>query len=109
MGERPGAGTDTSKAGGGPQDEQRHHASDQPLSHPKLSSLPDDIRRRIEAVQEKSGFVPNVFLVLARRPTNSALFFAYHDALMDKPGGLSKAEREMIVVATSAANSASTA
>ncbi len=71
---------------------------------PKFSSLPDDIRRRIEAVQEKSGFVPNVFLVLARRPDEFRAFFAYHDALMDKPGGLSKAEREMIVVATSAAN-----
>ncbi len=52
---------------------------------PKLSSLPDDIRRRIEAVQEKSGFVPNVFLVLARRPDEFRAFFAYHDALMDKP------------------------
>ena len=55
-------------------------------------------------MQEKSGFVPNVFLVLARRPDEFRAFFAYHDALMDKPGGLTKAEREMIVVATSAAN-----
>ncbi|MET3613389.1 putative peroxidase-related enzyme [Rhizobium aquaticum] len=71
---------------------------------PALSSLPVDIRERIEAVQEKSGFVPNVFLVLARRPEEFRAFFAYHDALMDKPGNLTKAEREMIVVATSAAN-----
>jgi uncharacterized peroxidase-related enzyme len=66
--------------------------------------LPDDIRARILAVQEKSGFIPNVFLVLARRPDEFRAFFAYHDALMEKPGGLTKAEREMIVVATSGAN-----
>jgi uncharacterized peroxidase-related enzyme len=71
---------------------------------PDLVDLPDDIRTRILAVQEKSGFVPNVFLVLARRPDEFRAFFAYHDALMEKPGGLSKAEREMIVVATSNAN-----
>lgn len=71
---------------------------------PALAALPDDIRARIENVQEKSGFVPNIFLVLARRPDEFRAFFAYHDALMDKAGGLSKAEREMIVVATSAAN-----
>ncbi|MDB5549228.1 MAG: alkylhydroperoxidase [Tardiphaga sp.] len=71
---------------------------------PAIASLPDDIRARILAVQEKSGFVPNVFLVLASRPDEFRAFFAYHDALMDKDGGLSKAEREMIVVATSAAN-----
>ena len=71
---------------------------------PPLDKLPDDIRTRILAVQEKSGFVPNVFLTLARRPDEFRAFFAYHDALMDKEGGLSKAEREMIVVATSAAN-----
>jgi uncharacterized peroxidase-related enzyme len=71
---------------------------------PELESLPDDIRERILAVQEKSGFIPNVFLVLARRPDEFRAFFAYHDALMEKPGGLSKAEREMIVVATSGAN-----
>jgi uncharacterized peroxidase-related enzyme len=71
---------------------------------PALADLPKDIRARIEVVQEKSGFVPNVFLVLAHRPDEFRAFFAYHDALMDKPGGLSKAEREMIVVATSAAN-----
>ena len=71
---------------------------------PALTDLPDDIRQRILAVQEKSGFVPNVFLLLARRPDEFRAFFAYHDALMDKPGGLTKAEREMIVVATSAPN-----
>jgi len=71
---------------------------------PPLGDLPDDIRQRILAVQEKSGFVPNVFLVLAHRPDEFRAFFAYHDALMDKPGGLTKAEREMIVVATSGAN-----
>ena len=71
---------------------------------PELAGLPEDIRARILTVQEKSGFVPNVFLVLARRPDEFRAFFAYHDALMDKPGGLTKAEREMIVVATSAAN-----
>lgn len=71
---------------------------------PALENLPEDVRARILAVQEKSGFVPNVFLVLAHRPEEFRAFFAYHDALMDKPGGLTKAEREMIVVATSAAN-----
>ena len=71
---------------------------------PKLDDLPQDLRARILAVQEKSGFVPNVFLVLAHRPDEFRAFFAYHDALMDKPGGLTKAEREMIVVATSVAN-----
>ncbi|MEM7079896.1 MAG: peroxidase-related enzyme [Pseudomonadota bacterium] len=71
---------------------------------PKLDDLPQDIRARIEGVQEKSGFVPNVFLALAARPDEFRAFFAYHDALMDKEGGLSKAEREMIVVATSSAN-----
>jgi len=71
---------------------------------PELKDLPQDIRNRILQVQEKSGFVPNVFLVLARRPEEFRAFFAYHDALMEKEGGLSKAEREMIVVATSGAN-----
>jgi uncharacterized peroxidase-related enzyme len=71
---------------------------------PDLASLPSDIRDRIVAVQEKSGFVPNVFLTLAHRPEEFRAFFAYHDALMEKDGGLSKAEREMIVVATSGAN-----
>jgi len=68
-----------------------------------LESLPGDLRERILAVQEKTGFVPNVFLKLARRPAEFRAFFAYHDALMDRPGGLSKGERELIVVATSAA------
>jgi len=71
---------------------------------PALDTLPEDIRTRLLAVQEKSGFVPNVFLVLAYRPDEFRAFFAYHDALMEKDSGLSKAEREMIVVATSAAN-----
>jgi uncharacterized peroxidase-related enzyme len=71
---------------------------------PALDKLPDDIRDRILAVQEKSGFVPNVFLTLAYRPDEFRAFFAYHDALMEKDGGLTKAEREMIVVATSSAN-----
>ncbi|KUY97925.1 MULTISPECIES: peroxidase-related enzyme [unclassified Burkholderia] len=71
---------------------------------PALEDLPDDIRERIAAVQEKSGFVPNVFLTLAHRPDEFRAFMAYHDALMDKPGNLTKAEREMIVVATSSAN-----
>ncbi len=71
---------------------------------PPLAEMPEDIRSRIEGVQEKSGFVPNVFLALAARPDEFRAFFAYHDALMEKDSGLSKAEREMIVVATSAAN-----
>lgn len=71
---------------------------------PALEEMPDDVRARIEAVQEKSGFVPNVFLVLANRPEEFRAFFAHHDALMEKDSGLSKGEREMIVVATSAAN-----
>jgi len=71
---------------------------------PALGDLPDDIRARILEVQEKAGFVPNVFLTLAHRPDEFRAFFAYHDALMLKEGGLSKAEREMIVVATSGAN-----
>ena len=71
---------------------------------PPLAQLPDDIRARIAAVQEKAGFVPNVFLALAHRPEEFRAFFAYHDALMEKQSGLTKAEREMIVVATSSAN-----
>ena len=71
---------------------------------PAIDALPDDIRTRLLAVQEKSGFVPNVFLTLAHRPDEFRAFFAYHDALMEKDGGLTKAEREMIVVATSSAN-----
>ncbi len=74
-----------------------------PLS--ELNDLPDDIRATILAVQEKAGFVPNVFITLARRPAEFRAFFAYHDALMLKEGGnLSKADREMIVTATSAKN-----
>ncbi|MGE0873397.1 MAG: peroxidase-related enzyme [Burkholderiales bacterium] len=71
---------------------------------PELKDLPEDIRSRILAVQEKAGFVPNVFLALAHRPDEWRAFVAYHDALMEKEGGLTKAEREMIVVATSGAN-----
>jgi uncharacterized peroxidase-related enzyme len=71
---------------------------------PELKDLPQDIRERILAVQEKAGFIPNVFLALAHRPEEFRAFFAYHDALMEKEGGLSRAEREMIVVATSAIN-----
>lgn len=81
--------------------------SDFPISRfsvPALGDLPEDIRARIEAVQEKSGFVPNVFLALAHRPDEFRAFFAHHDALMERDSGLTKAEREMIVVATSAAN-----
>ncbi len=80
---------------------------EQPISRfpvPALADLPEDVRARILAVQEKSGFVPNVFLTLAHRPDEFRAFFAYHDALMEKESGLSKAEREMIIVATSGAN-----
>ena len=71
---------------------------------PELKDLPQDMRSRILEVQEKAGFVPNVFLALAHRPAEFRAFFAYHDALIEKEGGLTKAEREMIVVATSGAN-----
>jgi len=72
---------------------------------PDLDNLPADIRQRFDEVQEKAGFIPNIFLVLARRPDEFRAFFAYHDTLMDKETpGLSMAEREMIVVATSARN-----
>ena len=72
---------------------------------PELSNLPEDIRERITEVHDKSGFIPNVFLALAHRPAEFRAFFAYHDALMEKDSpGLSKAEREMIVVTTSARN-----
>jgi uncharacterized peroxidase-related enzyme len=79
----------------------------QPISRfpvPAIEGLPDDMRSRILEVQEKSGFVPNVFLTLAHRPDEFRAFFAYHDALMLRPSGLSKGEKEMIVVATSGAN-----
>ena len=72
---------------------------------PAIDGLPDDVRARIVEVQEKSGFVPNVFLALAHRPDEFRAFFAYHDALLLKEGGhLTKGEREMIIVATSGAN-----
>lgn len=71
---------------------------------PELADMPEDVQKRILSVQEKSGFVPNVFLALAHRPDEFRAFFAYHDALMERESGLSKAEREMIVVATSGAN-----
>jgi uncharacterized peroxidase-related enzyme len=81
--------------------------TDRPISRfpvPDLPDMPEDIRARILAVQEKAGFVPNIFLALAHRPDEFRAFFAYHDALMERDGGLTKAEREMIVVATSGAN-----
>jgi uncharacterized peroxidase-related enzyme len=81
--------------------------ADFPISRfpvPELSDLPNDIHERLLAIQEKSGFVPNVFLALAHRPEEFRAFFAYHDALMEKPSGLTKGEREMIVVATSGLN-----
>ena len=81
--------------------------SKQPISRfpiPALDAMPADVRERIEGVAEKAGFIPNVFLALAHRPEEFRAFFAHHDALMEKEGGLSLAEREMIVVATSAAN-----
>ena len=71
---------------------------------PDINKLPDDIKERIVEVQEKSGFIPNVFLALTHRPDEFRAFFAYHDALMVKDSGLSKGEREMIVVATSGLN-----
>ena len=71
---------------------------------PDLEDIPEDIRVRIVAVQEKTGFVPNVFLALAHRPKELRAFFAYHDTLMEGESGLSKADKEMIVVATSAEN-----
>ena len=71
---------------------------------PSLDALPEDLRARILAVQEKAGFVPNIFLALAHRPDEARAFFDYHDALMLRESGLTKGEKEMIVVATSAAN-----
>lgn len=81
--------------------------SDLPISRfpvPKLDELPADIQNLILEVQEKSGFLPNVFLALAHRPDEFRAFFAYHEALMEKDSGLSKGEREMIIVATSGHN-----
>ena len=71
---------------------------------PDINDLPDDLKQIITEVQEKAGFIPNVFLTLAHRPDELRAFWAYHEALMRKESGLSKAEREMIVVATSAVN-----
>jgi len=71
---------------------------------PDLHDVPQDLREKMLAVQEKAGFIPNIFLALAHRPDEFRAFFAYHDALMEKDEGLSKAEREMIVVATSGVN-----
>ena len=84
--------------------------TDYPISRypaPDLDSLPEDIQKTIVEIQKKSGFVPNVFLALARRPDEFRAFFAYHDALMKKPSGLSDADREMIIVATSGYNQCS--
>jgi uncharacterized peroxidase-related enzyme len=81
--------------------------NDSPISRypvPKLEDLPKDIRARILEVQEKAGFIPNVFLTLAHRPDEFRAFFAYHDAIMLRESRLTKAEKEMIVVATSGAN-----
>jgi uncharacterized peroxidase-related enzyme len=80
---------------------------DHPVSrfgHVEPGDLPDDLRERIEAIAEKSGFVPNVFRALARRPAELRAFLDYHDALMERDTGLSTAERELVVVATSGAN-----
>ena len=71
---------------------------------PEIADLPDDLRQRVLDVQAKAGFVPNVFLALAHRPDECRAFFAYHDALMLRPSGLTKGEKEMVVVATSGAN-----
>jgi uncharacterized peroxidase-related enzyme len=71
---------------------------------PELAALADDVREKILAVQEKAGFVPNVFLALAHRPAEFRAFFAYHDALLLRESGLTKGDREMIIVATSGAN-----
>jgi uncharacterized peroxidase-related enzyme len=78
------------------------HASRYPV--PALEELPEDIRQSILKVQEKAGFIPNIFLALAHRPDEFRAFFAYHDAVMLRDSGLTKAEREMIVVATSGVN-----
>ena len=74
------------------------------FGHVELEDMPEDLRERVGAIAEKSGFVPNVFRALARRPAELRAFLDYHDALMEREGGLSKAERELVVVATSGAN-----
>jgi uncharacterized peroxidase-related enzyme len=74
------------------------------FGHVELEDMPDDLRARVGAIAEKSGFVPNVFRALARRPAELRAFLDYHDALMDSDDGLSRAERELVVVATSGAN-----
>jgi uncharacterized peroxidase-related enzyme len=74
------------------------------FGHVELEDMPEDLRARVGAISEKSGFVPNVFRALARRPAELRAFLDYHDALMDSDDGLSKAERELVVVATSGAN-----
>jgi len=82
-------------------------APDLPISRfpvPALEELPPDLREKVEEVAAKTGFVPNVYLALAHRPDEWRAFFAYHQALMEREGGLSKADRELIVVATSGAN-----
>ncbi len=71
---------------------------------PDINDLPDDIKETILAVQEKAGFIPNVFLVLAHRPDEFRAFFAYHEALMERKSGLTQADKEMIIVATSSDN-----
>ncbi len=86
---------------------ERETMPDKPISRfpvPNLDDLPPDVRARILEVQEKTGFIPNVFLVLAHRPDEFRAFFAYYDAVMSRESRLTKAEREMIVVATSALN-----
>ena len=90
-----------------PKRKQQPAVVEKPISRypvPALDDLPADLQERILEVQAKTGFIPNVFLVLAHRPDECRAFFAYYDALMLRDGGLTKAEREMIVVATSAAN-----
>ena len=74
------------------------------FGHVELEELPEDLRARLGTVAERSGFVPNVFRALGRRPAELRAFLDYHDALMDSDDGLTKAERELVVVATSAAN-----
>ena len=90
-----------------PKRKRQPAATEKPIGRypvPVLDDLPADLQARIVEVQAKTGFIPNVFLVLAHRPDEFRAFFAYYDALMLRDSGLSKAEREMIVVATSAAN-----